>query len=34
VISDAEFGSRPAGRKVLAYVRVKESPSHGVADIP
>jgi CheY-like chemotaxis protein len=24
VISDAEFGSRPAGRKVLAYARVKE----------
>jgi hypothetical protein len=24
VISDVEFGSRPAGRKVLAYARVKE----------
>ena len=24
VLSDAEFGSRPAGRNVLAYARVKE----------
>src|SRR5258706_5272261 len=26
VISDAEFGSRPAGRRGLAYARVKEYP--------